>query len=210
MRNHHPVPIQAVVKVFSDSFCNIYRALMCELMLVSTDRKREGGLTPVPPTKKPKVAGVIRAVGSASSSSSGSSSAASTSQQVSLEHWETIAIDAEPNDVVLRVIKELEAGDTERAAAYVCGAIKLLKVQRYKPEKVLYLGLLYIAKYRSNLFVNESVVAALASLLRRDTAHSFKSKGNPAVPVLCANLLLKGHLNVPNWPELFVKVGFII
>jgi integrator complex subunit 1 len=47
---------------------------------------------------------------------------------------------------------------------------------------------------------------ALCSLLRRDTSHSFKSKGNPLVPVLAANLLLRGFQDRRTWPEVFIKV----
>jgi integrator complex subunit 1 len=47
---------------------------------------------------------------------------------------------------------------------------------------------------------------ALCSLLRRDTSHNFKSKGNPLVPVLAANLLLRGFQDKKTWPDVFVKV----
>lgn len=167
----------------------------------STDRKREGSLPAAPPSKKPKM-NVIRAVTSAPSTTTGTA----TTTQSNVEQWEVVALESEPSEIVLRVVKELEAGDAEKAAHYVCGAIKLMKQQRYKPDKVLYLGLLYVTKFRPSLFLNEAVIAGLASLLKRDTVHSYKSKGNPAVPVLCANLLLKSHLAVPNWPELFVKL----
>lgn len=178
---------------------------------ISTDRKREGSLAAVPPSKKAKVSGVIRAVSSvavASSSSSGAERGSSSNQpQSNLEHWETIAIDIDPKEFVLTVYKLAEDGEYDRAAPHICGAIKLLKTQRFKPDKVLYLGLLYLVKHKPALFLNASVVNALACLLRRDSSHSFKSKGNPAVPVLCTNLLLHAHLTVPNWPELFVKVS---
>lgn len=47
---------------------------------------------------------------------------------------------------------------------------------------------------------------ALCSLLRRDPSHNFKGKGNPLVPVLAANLLLRGFQDKKIWPDVFLKV----
>jgi integrator complex subunit 1 len=47
---------------------------------------------------------------------------------------------------------------------------------------------------------------ALCSLLRRDASHNFKSKGNPLVPILAANLLLRGFQDKKIWPDIFIKV----
>jgi integrator complex subunit 1 len=49
---------------------------------------------------------------------------------------------------------------------------------------------------------------ALCSLLRRDPSHNFKGKGNPLVPVLAANLVLRGFQDKKIWPDVFLKVKF--
>lgn len=89
---------------------------------------------------------------------------------------------------------------------YICGAVKTLKQQRYKPDASLIQSLIYLSKIKSPVFTNELITGALCSILRRDTNHSFKSK-NALLPVLAVNLLMKGYLDNKRWPEMFVKVS---
>ncbi|KAF4517621.1 hypothetical protein B566_EDAN002852 [Ephemera danica] len=159
-----------------------------------TERKREHppGSSSGLPAKKPKVE---------SSSRSGDNSPSAAAA----DSWELVAIDCEASELVSSVSRAMDKEDTSTARALICGAIKLIRNQRAKPDKVLYLGLMYLATMMPYLFNSEHVVQALCSLLRRDPTQSFKSKGNATVPVLAANLLYKGFQEHKHWPEIFIK-----
>ena len=89
----------------------------------------------------------------------------------------------------------------------LCGSVKLLRNQRAKPDQLLYLSLLVLAKENHFLFsASEVVLEAFCSLLKRDVKESYKSKGNALVSVLAANVLMAAFQNERNWPEIFVRV----
>lgn len=124
----------------------------------------------------------------------------------SAEVWEVVAIDCEPADLVPFVLEANENDEGDKVIGLICGAIKTLKNKKWKPDMTIYMGLIYLAKIRTSIFSYDCIVHALCSLLKRDQAHNFKSKGNPLVPVLAANLLMKGFHDKKNWPEVFIKV----
>ncbi|KAJ9601644.1 hypothetical protein L9F63_000177 [Diploptera punctata] len=164
----------------------------------SSDRKREavsGPLPPIVPPKKPKV-GAPSILGR--TGGSGSSGGA--------EAWEMVAMECEPADLVPAVLEAGTMDEGDKEIGLLCGAIRSLRSNRWKPDSVLYLGLLYLAKVRPSLFSGDCVMHALCSLLRRDASHNFKSKGNPLVPVLAANLLLRGFQDRKTWPDVFIKL----
>uniref|UniRef100_A0A8C0AL09 Integrator complex subunit 1 n=1 Tax=Bos mutus grunniens TaxID=30521 RepID=A0A8C0AL09_BOSMU len=112
-----------------------------------------------------------------------------------------------PPTVLLDEIEAAELeGNDDRLEGVLCGAVKQLKVTRAKPDSVLYLSLMYLAKMKPNIFATEGVIEALCSLLRRDASVSFKAKGNSLVSVLACNLLMAAYEEDENWPEIFVKV----
>ncbi|XP_069674723.1 integrator complex subunit 1 isoform X2 [Periplaneta americana] len=162
------------------------------------DRKREavgGPLPPIVPPKKTKPSGASTLGRAGGSGSSGGA-----------EAWEMVAIECEPAELVPAVLEACNLDEGDREIGLLCGAIRTLRSQRWKPDSVLYLGLMYLAKLRPSLFAGDCVMHALCSLLRRDTSHNFKSKGNPLVPVLAANLLLRGFHERKTWPDVFVKL----
>ncbi|XP_021917589.1 integrator complex subunit 1 [Zootermopsis nevadensis] len=163
----------------------------------SADRKREvvGGPLPPIPAKKTKI-GTSSILGRVTGS--GSSGGA--------EAWEMVAVDCEPAELVPAVLEACNLDEGDKEIGLLCGAIRTLRSQRWKPDSVSYLGLLYLAKLRPSLFAGDCVMHALCSLLRRDTSHNFKSKGNPLVPVLAANLLLRGFQDRRTWPDVFIKL----
>lgn len=145
---------------------------------------------------------------------------------------------AVPPTVLLDEIEAAELeGNDDRLEGVLCGAVKQLKVTRAKPDSVLYLSLMYLAKMKPNIFATEGVIEvraaapsvpgsgegaggagraspppcglpqALCSLLRRDASISFKAKGNSLVSVLACNLLMAAYEEDENWPEIFVKVS---
>lgn len=125
----------------------------------------------------------------------------------SAEAWELVAIDIDTADFVPMVLEANDNDEGDKVIGIICGAIKTLKNQKWKPDTLVYMGLLYLAKIRPSMFSNDCILHALSSLLKRDQGHNYKTKGNPLVPVLAANLLMKGFHDKRNWPEIFVKVA---
>ena len=48
-----------------------------------------------------------------------------------------------------------EEDDLERVNGLLCGAVKLLRGQRAKPDQLLYLALMFLAKSKSYIFSGE-------------------------------------------------------
>lgn len=172
-----------------------------------SDRKREA---PTPPSssaaKKPKLPNLGGGSSSQPQSSSHTSrtSEGSSGSSSNLEYWVQVARECEPAELVQSVLAAIDLQDSDTVVALLCGAIKALTL-RLKPESVLSLSLLYLAKVRPSMFCNETVTQALLSILKRDTQHTFKSRNNPSTHILAANLLARGYHNKPNWPEKFVR-----
>lgn len=163
---------------------------------IGNDRKKEapsGSSFMYVPQKKPKLAHVSSHQRQPSSSA---------------EAWEVLVIDTDPADFVPMALEANDNDEGDKVIGIICGAIKTLKNHRWKPDNLLYMGLLYLAKIRPSIFSNDCILHALSSLLRRDqnNQNSYKSKVSPLVPVLAANLLMKGFHDKKNWPEVFVKV----
>lgn len=120
------------------------------------------------------------------------------------EEWENVATEVDPNDL----IPFIEAGeDYEGAEMYLCGAVKTLRSHRTKPDNLLCFSLMYLAKVKPHLFSkSDMVVEAFCSLLKRDHSMTYKSKGNAAVSVLAANILLAAFQDERAWPDIFVRV----
>lgn len=160
--------------------------------------------------KKPKVSGgggapggSHRALGGVSGVGGPGSSASNATQP---GVWESIAREIDPVDLVGAVTGALNE-DPDRAVAWLCGAVRQLRALRAKPDQVLYLSLLYLAKHQPELFsANEHCVNAFCSLLKRDVKESYKSKGNALVAVLAANILLAAFQKERHWPDIFVRV----
>lgn len=66
---------------------------------------------------------------------------------------------AVPPTVLLDEIEAAELeGNDDRLEGVLCGAVKQLKVTRAKPDSVLYLSLMYLAKMKPNIFATEGVI----------------------------------------------------
>lgn len=65
------------------------------------------------------------------------------------------------------LLDEIEAaeleGNDDRLEGVLCGAVKQLKVTRAKPDSVLYLSLMYLAKMKPNIFATEGVIEVRAT-----------------------------------------------
>ncbi|XP_014218982.1 integrator complex subunit 1 [Copidosoma floridanum] len=161
--------------------------------VINNDRKKEGPpIQSLIPAKKPKL--------------SAHTTAPPRPTVSYTEVWEGVSIDCDPADLVPLVLEANESDDGEKLIGLVCGAIRNLKSSRWKPDSVVTFGLLYLVKIRPSIFSHHCILHALASLLKRDQTHSFKNKGNPMVPVLVANLLMKGFSDKKEWPDVFIKI----
>lgn len=143
-------------------------------------------------------------VGIGGASSGGGSSGSSHS----LDYWEQVAVETDPAELVSAVLAAIDHQDSETVIALVCGAIRSVVYPRGKPDQLLSLSLLYLAKVRASVFCNDTITAALLTILRRDaTTHApFKGRPNPSNQVLAANLLTRGYHNRSAWPERFVRI----
>lgn len=167
----------------------------------ASDRKRETASSlSGAPLKKPKLNP------STSKTTETTSSSSSNSATTVVDYWEQVATECETTDIVSSVLTAIEQQDSELVVALICGAIKQLINPRSKPDLMLSLSLLYLAKIRPHLFCNETITSALVSILRRDTQHAFKGRNNPTVHILAANLLGRGHHDKQQWPEIFLKL----
>lgn len=172
----------------------------------AADRKREppsASLSSVP-SKKPKLSATIGGPGPSSRNTD--AGASSSSPAIVMDYWEQIAMDCETVDLVCAVLAAIDQQDSDKVVGLVCGAIKALISPRSKPESMLSLSLLYLAKIRPHLFCNETISSALVSILKRDTSHAFKGRNNPTTHILAANLLARGYHNKTQWPEVFVRI----
>ncbi|XP_052744112.1 integrator complex subunit 1 isoform X2 [Bicyclus anynana] len=116
------------------------------------------------------------------------------------------SLEVDPVDLVPNVLQALDTHNSEKLMGLLTGAIRLLKSQRSKPDPILCMSMLYLAKIRPSMFANETVAQTLCNLLKREQGAAFKSKGNPLLFVLACNILYVSHRDSNNWPDTFIKV----
>ena len=63
----------------------------------------------------------------------------------------------DPSNLVNLVLAAENGSDDEKIERMLCGAVKLLRSNRVKPESSLYLGLMLLAKTRPVLFCTDHV-----------------------------------------------------
>ncbi|XP_054737283.1 integrator complex subunit 1 isoform X1 [Anastrepha obliqua] len=119
--------------------------------------------------------------------------------------WDQFAIDCETTDLIT-VIKEISEQFDDNVLRVICGSVKHLMepYTRMKFDYVLYLGLLYLAKLRPNIFSEEILSSALVYILRRDVNVKLKQSSNSHA--IASNLLTKAYYDRTNWPEHFMRI----
>ncbi|XP_077510798.1 integrator complex subunit 1 [Amblyomma americanum] len=172
----------------------------------SSERKRPeaGGGPSLVQSKKPKLAAA--APSSLARLGPGGSQIKRETPSSKSDQWDVIAVEVDPTDFLSRVLKAEDVGDDEKVESLMCGAAKTLKNTRPKPDPMLYLTLMFLAKTRPRIFDSEGSVEAFTSLLKRDVTVNFKTKGNNLISVLACNLLLAAFQDNVSWPDQFVKV----
>ena len=60
------------------------------------------------------------------------------------------------------IIDAQEPGNEHKIAPLMCGAVKLLKQNRAKPENSLYLSLMFLSKSYSSVFTSETAIVEVS------------------------------------------------
>lgn len=66
-------------------------------------------------------------------------------------------IEANPAELEANVLDAAALGQTDQVEGYLCAALKALKVNRLKPDPMLYLTMVGLAKEKPELFLLRSV-----------------------------------------------------
>ncbi|XP_015789490.1 integrator complex subunit 1 [Tetranychus urticae] len=147
-------------------------------------------------------------VGTSGGSGSGTGNSSSKLDK-QFDEWEDFAIEVESEFLIKRIVEAEGTPNESKIDGYLCGAVKQLRSSKGKPDSVLVLSLVYLAKTRPQHFTSETVIEAMCSLLRRDPSSApFKVKLNNNVfvlAVLAANLLLAAHIDESQWHLSFLK-----
>ena len=64
----------------------------------------------------------------------------------------------EPSEFLAYIEVAEEDLDDERIEALLCGAVKQLKQNRFKPDPIMYLSLMHLAKTKPMIFNTEVVI----------------------------------------------------
>ena len=72
---------------------------------------------------------------------------------------------ANPAELEGNVLEAAASGQTDQVEGYICGALKALKINRLKPDPMLYLSMIGLAKARPELFILRAVTEVSYILL---------------------------------------------
>ena len=64
---------------------------------------------------------------------------------------------ANPAELEANVLEAAASGQTDQVEGYICGALKALKINRLKPDPMLYLSMIGLAKAKPELFILRAV-----------------------------------------------------
>ncbi|OWF40859.1 integrator complex subunit 1-like [Mizuhopecten yessoensis] len=175
-----------------------------KLLSSSGERKREAPSSSISGiAKRPKLiqGQTFTPLGRSSDADRRSSPAPNTSSQL-----DEVAIDIEPLMLMEEVLDAEDMCNDEKLEGLFLGAIKNLRGNRSKPDTVVYLTIMSLAKTHSSIFNSELIIQAFCSLLKRELSLNFKAKGNVLVSVFACNVLMAAFSEEENWPDDFVKV----
>ncbi|KAH3871098.1 hypothetical protein DPMN_034292, partial [Dreissena polymorpha] len=176
------------------------------LAALSVDRKRESSLLGPGVAKKPKLLSAGQTFTPLGKASEREAERRLSPVPPISTAYEESAIEVENTDLLSEIGSADESNEIERLEGLLCGAVKHLHQNRSKPDPIVFLTLMHLAKSKPNIFNRELVIEAFCTLLRRDMSLNFKSKGNLIVSVLVCNVLMQAYVEESNWPEDFVKV----
>ncbi|KAL1458544.1 hypothetical protein WDU94_008682 [Cyamophila willieti] len=118
------------------------------------------------------------------------------------DYWDSLAIDVDPVDLVPTVVDANNHDNSDKVIGILCGALKLLKVQRPRPDSILWMSLMHLVYVHPYLFTHDCITQGLCSLLKKD---AYKNK-NASSTILAANLLFEAYKDSRRWPDMFVKL----
>eukprot|EP00111_Clytia_hemisphaerica_P010721 TCONS_00031321-protein len=116
-------------------------------------------------------------------------------------------IDAPAIELEETVLAAVKKEDQDQIDGLICNAIKLLKNNRLKPEPMLYLTLMNLAKSNPAIFSSKKIVEHLLQFLKREnTLGTVKPKPNTLLSIMTCNILLHAFQKEDIWPQSFMKV----
>lgn len=116
-------------------------------------------------------------------------------------------VDAQPGDLEDQVLLAHTRSDQDQIDGLLCSAIKNLKINRLKPDPMLYLSLMNLSKSNPSIFSSKRIVEHLLQFLRREvTGIAVKPKPNTLLCIMTCNILLHVFQNEETWPQSFMKV----
>ncbi|XP_033250500.1 integrator complex subunit 1-like [Drosophila miranda] len=160
--------------------------------ILSSERKREASSALGNPSKRFR--GNLKDSGA--DTSNGSSQ---------YETWEQFAVECDLENIIEAIYAALEQNDTDSVGRLVCGVIKhtTTNASRSKVDNIGILALIYVAKLQPQVFCTDIVAFALLSFLRREA--NVKMRYNTNLHILFTNLLTRGFVDVPQWPEVLLR-----
>eukprot|EP00794_Sanderia_malayensis_P009153 gene9152-10125_t len=115
-------------------------------------------------------------------------------------------VDCSPLELERRVLEAHSQGQIDQVEGLLCGALKTLKINRMKPDPLIYLTLIGLAKTKPDVFQLKPVTQHLLMFLKRETSTSaVKPKPNPLLTSMACNILTNVFQNEDNWPQSFIK-----
>ena len=124
-------------------------------------------------------------------------------------------IEAPAHEVEQLVLSAYAQGDQEQVEGLVCGALKTLRMNKMKPEPILYLSLTSLVKQHPEMFTNDVIVEHMLHFLRSrepgtgaaiGVAAGMKTKPNILLCIMACNILYHAFQNEHVWPQSFIKV----
>ena len=92
-----------------------------------------------------------------------------------LESYSVVLFTANPLELENAVLEASSIGQIETVEGLLCGALKTLKVNRLKPDPLVYLTLIGLAKAKPDLFQLKAVTEVGLEVLNAQRARGFKS-----------------------------------
>jgi hypothetical protein len=153
--------------------------------------------------------GIKREATSTSTSSSPLKKQRPISGRKTSDSWSESGAQIDAHELVNIVEDAAEAGDEDRIESALCSAARILKSSRSKPDLLLSLSLMFLAKTKPSLFQSENTIEAFASILKRETQPSnlpLKVKMSNGVQVLTINIIYSFLREEKSWPKSLISV----
>jgi len=115
-------------------------------------------------------------------------------------------VDAPVNELENLVMNAFSKDEHQQVDGLICAALKTLKLNRLKPDPMIYLTLVSLVKRHPEMFTGAAVVEHLLQFLRREqTGIAVKPKPNTLLCIMSCNILLHAFQGEDTWPQSLIK-----